>query len=166
MRLVASIIVITVIGFWLWLNYGWLCNSQPWKPEVVPFPPFGYIWERESLHLSSPAAEDCGRLKVNESPNNATECGLKAFRNSQPFRVRYDWVGTDTHIAAGLIYTPQRELYGLTLHDDGIDGSTQTSPEWIETILCPSPFQLHVTPNSRLTCFSKEMKPPNIMADL
>jgi hypothetical protein len=133
----------------------------------VPFPRFGYYWEWESRHLSSPAATDCGRVKVNESPNNATECGLKAFRKSEPFRVRYDWVGTDSHIAAGLIYTPDRKLYGLVSHDDGIDGFTQTSPEWIETTLCPSPFQLHVTPNGRLTCFSKEtVPPPNIMADL
>jgi len=167
MRRVACAVVITVIGFLLWLNYGWLCSSQPWKPEVVPFPPFGYYWEWESLHLSSPAAKDCGRVKVNESPNNATECGLKAFRNSQPFRVRYDMVGTDSHIAAGLIYTPKRELYGLVLHDSGVvDGSTGTSPESIETTLCPSPFQLHITRNGRLTCFSKETAPPpNLMSE-
>ena len=89
------------------------------------------------------------------------------FRNSQPFRVRYDLVGTDSHIAAGLIYTPERKLYGLVLHDSGVvEGLTGTSPERIETTSCPSPFRLHITRNGRLTCFSKEtVPPPNLMSD-
>ncbi|SRR6266851_3509635 len=169
LRLV-SVIVITVIGFLLWLNYGWLWNYRPWnsKSEGVPLPTFGDAWEWESRYLSSPAATDCGRVKVKEIPKTATECGLKAFRKSQPFRVRYDILVTDSHVSAGLIYAPAGKLYGLVFYDSAtVDGFTGRAAEWTETGLCPSPFQLHITPNGRLTCFSKETVPlPYIMADL
>jgi len=160
---VASVIVITAIGFFLWLNYGWLRNYRPWStPEDV-----GDAWEWESRHLSGPAAINCGRAKVNGTPKSVTECGLKAFRNNEPFRVRYEIPAIDSHVSAGLIYTPQRKLYGLTIHADPQYEGTPSPRQWTETTLCPSPFQLHVTPNGRLTCFSKEtVPPPNIMAEL
>jgi hypothetical protein len=168
-RRAASVIVITAVGFLLWLHYGWLWNCRPWNstPESVPPPTFGDAWEWESRHLGSPVAKDCGRVKVEESSKNATECGLKAFRKRQPFRVRYEIPASDTYVSAGLIYTPEGTLYGLTIVADPQYDGTPSPRHWIETTLCPSPFQLHVTANARLTCFSKEtVPPPNIMADL
>ena len=169
MRRAASVMVITAIGLLLWLHYGWLWNYRPWNstPESVPPPTFGDAWEWESRHLGSPVAKDCGRVKVDESSKNATECGLEAFRKGQPFRVRYEIPATDTYVSAGLIYTPEGTLYGLTVVADPNDDGTPSPRHWIGATLCPSPFQLHVTPNARLTCFSKEtVPPPNIMADL
>jgi hypothetical protein len=48
----------------------------------------------------------------------ATKCALKAFGEKQPFRVRYDLRGIDSDVSAGLVYTPEGKLYGLTFDGD------------------------------------------------
>jgi hypothetical protein len=148
------------MGFLIWLNYGWMWDYRPWKStqEVMELSNFGDVWEWRGFQLSSPAATNCGRVRFNENPSSVTECGLKAFRKSQPFRVRYDFLGTDTYISAGLIYTPGGRLFGLVSYDEG------QSRRFVETALCPSPLQVYITRNGRLNCFGKEsVQPPNIM---
>jgi hypothetical protein len=160
----ASIVAVATIGV-VWLNYGWIMWNLPlWKRKVegMALQTFGDAWETEGRQLSGRRAIDCGRVTVHESATVATECALKAFREKEPFRVRYDLRGIDSDVSAGLVYTPEGELYGLTFDGDPQgQGGTSWSRQRVEKTLCPTPFQLYVNPNGRVNCFSNEALPPH-----
>ena len=163
MRRLASIVVIAVIGFVIWLNYGWvLWNLPTWKHRVEGFAllRFGDAWEKQSRQLGGAQASDCGRVRVRGDPTAASACGLNAFHQGKPFRVRYDLQGIDSNVSAGLVYTPEGKLYGLVFDGDPMgQGGTSWSRQRDEKVLCPSPFHLHTNPNGRLNCFDNEAVP-------
>jgi hypothetical protein len=169
MRILASIVVVTVVGFLIWLNYGWILWHLPmWKHrvETVALLRFGDTWERQSVQLAGPLAIDCGRVRVHGDPTAASACGLDAFHHNNPFRVRYDLQGTDSAVSAGLVYTPEKKLYTLVFDGDPMGrGGTSWSRQRVEKVVCPSPFHLYTNPNGRLNCFDKEaVSPHDIMS--
>jgi hypothetical protein len=165
MRRVALIVVIVVVGFVIWLNYGWIFwNASTWRQEIERFAlsRLGDAWERQSRKLGGPSAIDCGRVRVHGDPAAASKCSLNAFQRRSPFRVRYDLQGIDSNVSAGLVYTPQGELYGLDFDGDPMgQGGTSWSRQRTEKVLCPSPFQLYMNPNGRLNCFGNKAVPPH-----
>ena len=156
--------VVFILGFFVWLNYGWiLWNTPVWERRVgVPaVRTSGDAWESQSLKLGGPHAIDCGRVRVRGNPKAANECAVKAFREGSPFRVRYDLQGIDSDVSAGLVYTPEGGLYGLVFDGDPSgQGGTSWSRQRVEKVACPLPFQMHMNPNGRLNCFGKEAVPP------
>jgi hypothetical protein len=80
--------------------------------------------------------------------------------------VRYDLQGIDSDVSAGLVYTPERKLYGLVFDGDPAGrGGTSWSRQRVAELACPLPYQVYINPNGRLNCFSKEAVPPrNIMS--
>jgi hypothetical protein len=160
-----SVAAILIIGFLVWLNYGWMLWNMPkWEQRVGTFAlrTFGDAWQRESRVLSGHHATDCGRVQVRGNPETATECALKAFREGRPFRVRYDLQGIDSDVSAGLVYTPEGKLYALVFDGDPSgQGGTSWSRQRTEKLPCPVPFQVYVNPRRRLNCFSKEDVPPH-----
>jgi hypothetical protein len=169
MRKLISIVVIATVGFAIWLNYGWiLWNFPTWKHQVEGYAllRFGDAWEMQSRQLGGPRAAECGRVGIHADPTVASACGLNAFHQGKPFRVRYDLQGVDSNLSAGLVYTPEGKLYGLVFDGDpiGRDG-TSWSRQRTEKILCPSPFHLYSNSNGRLNCFDKEAaRPHDIMS--
>jgi len=165
MRRQASVVVIALIGFVLWLNYGWIMwELQTLKHRVEGFAllKFGDDWEKRSRQLGGPHATDCGRVRVRADPTAASACGLKAFHQGTPFRVRYDLQGIDSNVSAGLVFTPEGRLYGLAFDGDPMGhGGTSWSRQRAEKVSCPSPFHLYTNPNGRLNCFDKEAVPPH-----
>ena len=162
---IGSFAAFLIIGFLVWLNYGWMLWNMPvWRNriEAVALRRFGDAWERQSRRLSGPYAIDCGRVGVHRSPATATECALKAFYDSKPFRVRYDLQGLDSNVSAGLVYTPAGKMYGLTFDGDPYGrGGTSWSRQRTDQVECPVPLHLYVSSNCRLNCFSKEAVPPH-----
>lgn len=163
---IGSIVAVAIIiGALVWLNYGWLLWNLPsWKGKVgaLALHKFGDAWETEGRRLSGRHAIDCGRVTIHDVAAAATKCALKAFREKQPFRVRYDLRGIDSDVSAGLVYTPEGKLYGFTFDGDPLgQGGTSWSRQRAEKILCPIPFQLYVNPNGRANCFGKEAVPPH-----
>ena len=164
-RLASFVVVIVVVGFLIWLNYGWiLWNLPTWRHRIEAFAllRLGDAWERLSLQLAGPGARDCGRVRVHGNPTAASDCGLTAFRLGKPFRVRYDLQGIDSNVSAGLVYTPEGKLYGLVFDGDPLGrGGTSWSRQRAEKVLCPSPFRLYTNPNGRLNCFVEDAVPPH-----
>ena len=158
-----------VVGFLVWLNYGWtLWNLPIWDHQVGAFvlKTFGDDWEIQSRKLSGPHGIDCGRVRVRGNPNSANECALEAFRAGSPFRVRYDLQGIDSAVSAGLVYTPDHKLYGLVFDGDPFgQGGTSWSRQRVEKVACPLPYHVYLNPNGRLNCFSREaVRPHDIMS--
>lgn len=79
---IASVFTVAFIGFLVWFNYGWFSwNLTPWKGklEAMELTLFGDAWESQARELSGLHAIDCGRVKLHDNANLATECSLKAF---------------------------------------------------------------------------------------
>jgi hypothetical protein len=169
MRKLASIVVVAVVGVVIWLNYGWITWSLPTskqRVETVALLRSGDAWEMQSRQLAGPRATDCGRVSVHENPKAVSACGLNAFHQQKPFRVRYDLQGIDSDVSAGLVYTPEGKLYELVFDGDPMgQGGTSWSRQQAEKVLCPSPFRLSINSNGRLNCFDKEaVRPHTIMS--
>lgn len=161
--------VILVIGFVVWLNYGWILWNLPlWQRRAgkIAIATWGDAWEKKSQQLGGPHAINCGRIRIRENPEAATECALRAFRDGTPFRVRYDLRGIDSDVSAGLVYGSDRQLYALTFDGDPSGrGGTSWSRQRATKLLCPLPFRLYVNPNGRANCFTDRAVPPqNIMS--
>lgn len=168
--LVGGAIVSTfAFAFLIWFNYAWALWSLPawrYRLEAVALRTLGDAWERESRTLIGSHATDCGRVRIRANPAIATECALKAFRAGKPFRVRYDLQGIDSAVSAGLVFTPDHNLYALEFDGDPMgQGGTSWSRQRVEQEPCPQPYQLLVDPNGRLNCFQKEaVPPPDVMS--
>jgi hypothetical protein len=162
---IGSFTATAVIGFLVWLNYGWLVWNMPlWRSrvEVVAIHTLGDAWEQQSRRLSGSRAIDCGRVRVRGNPKAATECALKAFHEGKPFRVRYDLQGIDSDVSAGLVYTPDGKLYGLAFDGDPYGhGGTSWSRQRADKVPCPLPFQMYINPNGRLNCFTPRAAQPH-----
>jgi hypothetical protein len=159
---------VVIIGFIGWLNYGWiLWNTPAWtrRVEASALRSFGDAWERQSRKLGGPHAVDCGRVRIRSSPDSATQCALNAFHNGKPFRVRYDLQGIDSNVSAGLVYTPEGKMYGLTFDGDPYgQGGTSRSRQRTSQVTCPVPLHLFLNPNCRLNCFSEDVAPHDVMS--
>jgi hypothetical protein len=155
-HLIVCFILTAVGGFLAWLNYGSILWRMPsWKKRVqsAALRTFGDAWDRESRKLSGPAATDCGRVPIHGDPKAANQCVVKAFAENKPFRVRYDLQGIDSNVSDGLVYTPNRQLYGLVFDGDPAgQGGTSWERERAGRVACPQPFQLYTNPSGRLSC--------------
>ena len=98
------------------------------SPILLPFvviPPvekaivsvIGDKLERASRQLAGPGAKDCGRVHFNGDGRAASNCALGAFRNKNPFRVRYalwDVSFVDASKEVSLVGAPDGHVYELT----------------------------------------------------
>jgi hypothetical protein len=165
LKMAVFIAAIFGFAFIVWFNYAWaLWNLPPWRDRLEAFAltTLGDDWERQSRTLIGSHATDCGRVGILANPSTATECALKAFRAGKPFRVRYDLQGIDSAVSAGLVFTPDHNLYALVFDGDPMgQGGTSWSRQRVEKERCPQPYRLYVNPNGRLNCFQKEAVPPH-----
>jgi hypothetical protein len=118
--------------------------------------------------LAGPEAVDCGRVRVRESPDRATQC---AFKAQKPFYVRYDIQGIDSAVAGGLAAATVEKVYAVEFDSMGwaSNGLPKTSKlssdHHLITTPCPKPVKLLKTGSGRLTCFPPDPNSkPNIMS--
>jgi hypothetical protein len=104
---------------------------------------------------------DCGQVKVNGDPKMATACALKAESEGRPFRVRYDIMGYDSAVAAGIVRTPTGELFALSF-DGNPHGAGYTSllAQRSSKSSCPQPHHLWVNSKGRVNCFQQQLSYP------
>jgi hypothetical protein len=141
-----------------WTGFLWICGlAGTTLSQTAPAKPFEDAMEIGSRKLAGTRAIDCGRVEILESPERATKCGLVAFQQHKPFRVRYNVQGIDSNVAAGLALTEKGNLYEMSFDGDprGGGGTSPRRQRWSKE-LCPKPFQVRVTKSGRLTCYSDQ----------
>jgi hypothetical protein len=124
---------------------------------------FGDAMDWRSRSLAGWNAVNCGTVSTHGDPAGATSCALKAQSVGRPFRVRYNIIGMDSDIAAGLVRTPDGHLYGIGFNGNIFgQGGTSLRLQRVGQKPCPEPLHLYVNPRGRLNCF--EQRPSgNIM---
>jgi hypothetical protein len=125
---------------------------------------FGDAMDWKSRSLAGRNAIDCGRVSTQHNPKTATECVLSAVNNKRAFRVRYDLLGFDSAVAAGLVGDSRGNVYGLTF-DGNPSGSGGTSlfSQHVGIFPCPTPLHVYTNPRGRANCFPQKEAPRNIM---
>jgi hypothetical protein len=76
----------------------------------------GAAMDQHLRELAGPEAVDCGRVRVRESPDRATQC---AFKAQKPFYVRYDIQGIDSAVAGGLAAATVEKVYAVEFDSMG-----------------------------------------------
>src|SRR5215471_6551980 len=69
--------------------------------------------ERVSRRLAGAGAIDCGRVTPFGDRAEANARVVAAFRARKPFRVRYDGIGFDSHVAEAIVGTADGRIYRL-----------------------------------------------------
>lgn len=118
------------------------------------------VMDKRLRHLSGDGAFDCGRVKIRNSPTEASACVLRQFHSGQPFLVRYDLQAIDSEVGVGLAST-SREVYTVAFDSYGTSpeslsklpkGSSLTDNGHNIVLTCPAPVKLRVTPTGKVTC--------------
>ncbi|HEY6971474.1 MAG TPA: carboxypeptidase-like regulatory domain-containing protein [Candidatus Angelobacter sp.] len=111
--------------------------------------------------LAGANAKDCGRVKEKADPRSATACVLRAFRRSQPFRVRYDSWGD---VSMGLVSDSHGKLYGVYFCSKPIPSSSLTPDATMEdgshsmVLSCPKPARITVSRRGKAICFRESQE--------
>jgi len=114
--------------------------------------------EIESKRLAGLGAIDCGRVKIQSDPKDATACAIGAQKAAKPFRIRYDLQGIDSLVAVAIVRTPSGTVGSLT-YDSDPSGGGQVG-EVVYPKRCPEPVHLWINPSGRINCFQQETSPP------
>jgi hypothetical protein len=124
---------------------------------------FGDAMDWRSRSLAGWNATNCGTVRTHGDPAAATRCALKAQSEGRLFRVRYNIIGIDSDVAAGLVRTPDGHLYGVGFTGNIFaQGGTSLRLQRVSQKPCPEPLHLYINPRGRLNCF--EQRPSrNIM---
>jgi len=110
--------------------------------------------------LAGPGAKNCGRVRREDNPAQATSCARRAHKKHQPFFVRYDPKGlVDSEIADGVAGDSSGNMYFVTFDSMGMDTTHlptgATMPDGFHTMIipCSKPVRVRVTSDGNLTCF-------------
>ena len=122
--------------------------------------------------LAGSDAVNCGHVGIRQSPQTATDCGLKAFSEHTPFHLSYQLQGIDSDVAVGVVYTKAGDAFGADFDSMGWDISdlpknhVPSAGNHIITYPCPKPVAFRRTKSGRLTCFtiSTKQQAGNIMS--
>ena len=114
--------------------------------------------EIESKRLAGPGAIDCGRVKINGNPKEATRCAIRAQKAAKPFRVRYDLQGIDSAVSVAIVRTSIGTV-GTLMYDSDPSGGSHAG-EVVYPKRCPEPVHLWIDQSGRIDCFQQEASPP------
>jgi hypothetical protein len=118
---------------------------------------FGDAMDWRSRSLAGWHAINCGTVRTHRNPAAATSCALKAQSEGRPFPVRYNIIGIDSDVAAGLVRTPDGHLYGIGFTGNIFgQGGTSLRLQRVGQKPCPEPLHLYVNARGRLNCFEQQ----------
>ena len=119
--------------------------------------------EIEGKRLAGPGAIDCGRVKVQDDPKDATACAIGAQKAAKPFRIRYDLQGIDSLVAVAIVRTPSGTVGALTYDSDPSGGGQVGEVVYLKR--CTEPVHLWINPRGRINCFQqKTSRPKDVMS--
>lgn len=114
-----------------------------------------------SWWLAGRHSVNCGRVEVGDDSWPATGCGLDAWAQKRPFRVRYDITGKYFPLSVGLVRTPKGRMLALSFVGDA--GGGQGTSLWEERVdiqSCSEPADLYFH-GTVMSCFPAEPSYPS-----
>jgi hypothetical protein len=97
----------------------------------------------ESRRLAGWNARNCGRVSYNEDGGMASECVVKAFRDKEPFRVRYQTTSIDEASAFAIVGARDGHLYHIAFLGGSPDGGVNFCHQNVDTWRCQEPISFH-----------------------
>jgi len=97
----------------------------------------------ESRRLAGWNARNCGRVSYKHDGGMASECVVKAFRDKEPFRVRYETRSVDEASAFAIVGARDGHLYHIAFLGGSSDGGVSFFHQYITTWRCPEPVSFH-----------------------
>jgi hypothetical protein len=117
------------------------------------------LLDRRLQSIAGPGAHNCGHVRVNENPTNATACALVAFKHRRPFYVRYDESGIDSEVADGIAGDSTGKVYSVGFDSMAINPGWMPAgtgmPDGLHTkvIPCSKPVRVRKSRHGKLICF-------------
>lgn len=113
-----------------------------------------------SWWLAGRHSVNCGRVEVGDDSWPATSCGLDAWAQGRPFRVRYDITGAYFPLSFGLVRTPKGRMLALSFVGDARGGEgTSFLGERVDIQSCPEPTDLYFH-GTVMSCFPAQLSYP------
>lgn len=104
------------LGWWYYGAFTW--NYPRWKSEARLrfWRVFGDPLDREAKSLAGRHAIDCGKSNGREQDTDrVTGCITDAISHHHPFRARFNYFGTESYGAEGLVGSADGHVYELLL---------------------------------------------------
>jgi hypothetical protein len=141
--------LITLVAIVTFLSSETWQSTQKWIIQK-----YGDAMDRKLRKISGGSASDCGRVRIGQPPQTASQCVLDSFNAHKAFRVRYDILGVDTAMAGGLSQGKDGKIYAVSFMASPYgDGRITLLGQQVNAVLCPVPLALRLTPSGRVTCF-------------
>jgi hypothetical protein len=117
------------------------------------------LLDRRLQRIAGPGAHNCGHVRVNENPTNATACALVALKHRRPFYVRYDESGIDSEVADGIAGDSTGDVYSVGFDSMAINpgwmpaGASMPDGFHTKVIPCSKPVRVRKNHHGKLVCF-------------
>jgi hypothetical protein len=97
----------------------------------------------ESRRLTGWNARNCGRVSYDAEGGNASRCVMEAFRDKEPFRVRFETISVDEASAFAIVGARDGHLYHLGFLGGSSDGGVNFFHQDVTTWRCQEPISFH-----------------------
>lgn len=123
---------------------------------------YGDAMDWWTLWLAGRHSVNCGRVEMGLDKAPATTCGINAWAQGLPFRVRYDMMGRYSPLSVGLVRTPKGRMLALSFVGDASGGEgTSFWGERVDIQSCPEPTHLYLSRmGTMMNCFPAELSYP------
>jgi hypothetical protein len=116
---------------------------------AVPMTSAPIVWiigdklDWESRRLAGWSARNCGRVGYDSDASKASDCMVKAFRDKEPFRVRYQTISIDEASAFAIVGDRNGHLYHIGFLGGSSDGGVSFLAQNISIWRCQEPISFH-----------------------
>jgi len=97
----------------------------------------------ESRRLAGWNARNCGRVSYDADASKASECVVKAYRDKEPFRVRYETLSMEQASAFAIVGARDGHLYHIGFLGGSPDGGVDFFHQNKRTWPCREPISFH-----------------------
>jgi hypothetical protein len=135
----------------------WLQDARYLRPASLVEYAVSDMTSRQ-LAFAGNAATNCGRVAINQKPNNASLCAQKAYRARESFYVSYDQKSWGPGYTLGLAGDAKGNMYFVDFAYEGwppqppSSEATLSEDRRIRFGPCPRPQALFPIRNGELTC--------------
>jgi hypothetical protein len=152
------LVILVVVGVFLLLFCITVLDSPEYSSKLARVTGDAMDWR--SHFLAGLSSTNCGRVRVDQDPTQATQCALKANSEGHPFRVAYDVPAIDAAVAGGIVRKSDGKLLALEFFGCRTGCGFSMLEQRVFVSSCPQPSHLYVNPKGRLNCFRPQLSYP------